>query len=216
MTIVKEMPDRSAGRLGYIHSCTVADTGKEQNMDNLEKVEKLRERANVTYGEAKAALEENNWDLLDAMVALEKAGKTDGPRQEQYSTSYDQQEEYIPVIQKVQEQEERQPRPGKTIGGAIRNFLRICRDNSFCINHHDTNLVRLPLIAAVVILLFTWKAAIPIMLVALLFGVRYSFEGKDDLKEANAFMESAGNAAESLKEGFTNAKQADKDNTGNE
>ncbi len=216
MTIVKEMPDRSAGRLGYIHSCADADTGKEQNMDNLEKVEKLRERANVTYGEAKAALEENNWDLLDAMVALEKAGKTDGPRQEQYSTSYDQQEEYIPVIQKVQEQEERQPRPGKTIGGAIRNFLRICRDNSFCINHHDTNLVRLPLIAAVVILLFTWKAAIPIMLVALLFGVRYSFEGKDDLKEANAFMESAGNAAESLKEGFANAKQADKDNAGKE
>ena len=93
-------------------------------MDNLEKVEKLRERANVSYQEAKAALEENNWDLLDAMVALEKAGKTDSPRQEQYSTSYDQQEEYIPVIQKVQEQEERQPRPGKTIGGAIRNFLR--------------------------------------------------------------------------------------------
>ena len=41
MTIVKEMPDRSAGRLGYIHSCTDADTGKERNMDNLEKVEKL-------------------------------------------------------------------------------------------------------------------------------------------------------------------------------
>jgi dimethylargininase len=123
MTIVKEMPDRSAGRLGYTHSCTVADTGKEQNMDNLEKVEKLRERANVTYEEAKAALEENNWDLLDAMVALEKAGKTNSPRQEQYSTSYDQQEEYIPVIQKVIEQEERQPRPGKTIGGAIRKFF---------------------------------------------------------------------------------------------
>ena len=216
MTIVKEMPDRSAGRLGYIHSCTDADTGKERNMDNLEKVEKLRERANVTYGEAKAALEENNWDLLDAMVALEKAGKTDSPRQEQYSTSYDQQEEYIPVIQKVQEQEERQPRPGKTIGGAIRNFLRICRDNSFCISRNDSNVIRLPLIAAVVILFFSWRITIPVMLIALLFGVRYSFEGKDDLKEANAFMESAGNAAESLKEGFTNAKQADKDNTGNE
>ena len=29
-------------------------------MDNLEKVEKLRERANVSYEEAKAALEANN------------------------------------------------------------------------------------------------------------------------------------------------------------
>ena len=185
-------------------------------MDNLEKVEKLRERANVSYQEAKAALEENNWDLLDAMVALEKAGKTNSPRQEQYSTSYDQQEEYIPVIQKVIEQEERQPRPGKTIGGAIRKFFRICRDNSFCINHRDSNMIRLPLLAAVVILLFTWKVAIPVMLVALLFGFRYSFEGKDELKEANAFMESASNAAESLREGFTSSGKAASGNAASE
>ena len=57
-------------------------------MDKLEKVEKLRERANVSYEDARTALEENGWDLLDAMVALEKSGKTDAPAQEQYSTSY--------------------------------------------------------------------------------------------------------------------------------
>ena len=49
---------------------------KEDNrMDNMEKVEKLRERANVTYEEAKAALEESSWDLLDAIVNLERQGK---------------------------------------------------------------------------------------------------------------------------------------------
>ena len=40
---------------------------------------------------AQKALEDNEWDLLDAMVALEKSGKTDGPKQQQYSTSYDEQ-----------------------------------------------------------------------------------------------------------------------------
>ena len=49
-------------------------------MDQMEKVDRLRERANVTYEEAKAALEANNWDLLDAMVALEKEGKTIPPQ----------------------------------------------------------------------------------------------------------------------------------------
>ena len=44
-------------------------------MDQLEKVDKLRERANVSYEEAKEALEASNWDLLDAMVYLEKHGK---------------------------------------------------------------------------------------------------------------------------------------------
>ena len=56
-------------------------------MENLEKVEKLRERAEVTYEEARAALEENNWDLLDAMVALERAGKTKAPEKKNFSTS---------------------------------------------------------------------------------------------------------------------------------
>ena len=161
-------------------------------MDNLEKVEKLRERANVSYEEARTALEENNWDLLDAMVALEKAGRTRSPRQEQYSTSYDQQEEYIPVIEKVKEQEERQPRPGKTIGGAIRRFFAICRDNSFCISRNDSNVIRLPLIAAVVILFFSWKITIPVMLIALLFGfVNSSNAGSKNADAANAGAESS-------------------------
>ena len=44
-------------------------------MEKMEKVEALRNKAGVTYEEAKAALEANNWDVLDAMIALEKEGK---------------------------------------------------------------------------------------------------------------------------------------------
>ena len=44
-------------------------------MDNFEKVEKLVQKANVSYEDAKQALEEANGDMLDAMIALEKQGK---------------------------------------------------------------------------------------------------------------------------------------------
>ena len=44
-------------------------------MDNFEKVEKLRQHANVSYEEAKEALERSDWDILDAMIYLEKTGK---------------------------------------------------------------------------------------------------------------------------------------------
>ncbi len=180
-------------------------------MDKLEKVEKLRERANVTYEEAKAALEENGWDLLDAMVALEKSGKTESPKQEQFSTSYDQQAEYIPVQKKVEQQKNEQPHIGKSIGDAVRNFIRICRDNALCVAQHGKDFLRLPLYAAILILLFAWRIVLPAILISLLFGFRYSFEGKDDLKDVNAFMESAGNAAESLKEGFNSARNKNKE-----
>ena len=40
-------------------------------MDHYEMVENLRTKANVTYEEAKAALEASDWDMLDALVLLE-------------------------------------------------------------------------------------------------------------------------------------------------
>ena len=42
-------------------------------MEMMEKVERLREKAEVTYEEAKAALEQTDGDLLDAMVLLDPA-----------------------------------------------------------------------------------------------------------------------------------------------
>ena len=44
-------------------------------MTNFEMVETLRDKANVTYEEARDALEKSNWDLLDAMLLLEKEGR---------------------------------------------------------------------------------------------------------------------------------------------
>lgn len=42
---------------------------------SLELIEKLRQRANVSYAEAKAALEKCNGDLLEALLELEKENK---------------------------------------------------------------------------------------------------------------------------------------------
>ena len=42
-------------------------------MDHLEMVEKLRAKANVSYEEARDALEACDWDLLDALLMLQEA-----------------------------------------------------------------------------------------------------------------------------------------------
>jgi hypothetical protein len=41
-------------------------------MENLEKIDAVRERMNVTYREAKEALESSNWDVVEAIVQLEQ------------------------------------------------------------------------------------------------------------------------------------------------
>ena len=61
-------------------------------MSELEKVERLREHANVTFEEAKMVLEKNQWDLLEAMVDLERQGKVKQPNATSYTTQYEEPE----------------------------------------------------------------------------------------------------------------------------
>ena len=55
-------------------------------MEHFEMVEKLRQKANVSYEEAKAALEASEWDLLDALVYLESQGKVNMEKGDSFTT----------------------------------------------------------------------------------------------------------------------------------
>lgn len=54
-------------------------------MDRLEMAEKLVEKCGITYEEAGDVLREANYDLLEAMIILEKRGKT-GNAKNSFST----------------------------------------------------------------------------------------------------------------------------------
>ena len=56
-------------------------------MDKLEKIERLRERAQVSYDEAREAYEQADGDLLDALILLEKQGKDRPPQGDGYYRS---------------------------------------------------------------------------------------------------------------------------------
>ncbi len=168
-------------------------------MDNFEKVEKLRERASVSYEEAKAALEASGWDMLDAMVLLEKQGRTQAPKQSNFSTSYEQQEDYLPVRKIVENEKEKKSKGERPLGSLIKSFIRICKENSFCVARKDREIFRVPVSVTILLLIFFWKVMIPISIVGLFLGFRYSFEGKDELKTANKVMNSVGNVAEQIK-----------------
>ncbi len=172
-------------------------------MDNLEKVEKLRERANISYEEARRVLEENNWDMLDAIVALEKEGKTAGPVNSEYSTSYEQQTDYEPVKETVYDSKNAKKHAGNNVGAAIRKFFKICKNNSFCIRKEENLVFKIPLLLMLLLVIWSWKLIAILLIVGLFFGLRYSFEGKDDLKEANDFMDTAGRAADKVKGEFS-------------
>lgn len=172
-------------------------------MDELEKVEKLRQRADVTYEEAKAALEACGWDLLDAMVYLEKQGKVKKPQQSVHSTCYEEQTQYASVQEKVNQQK---TESGNSFGEKLKHLLKIvwqkCRDNYLCVKRKEELLFKVPVWAFVLLLLFLFEIVIPVMLVSLFLDCHYSFSGKDNLEGANKAMDKASEMADRVKDEF--------------
>ncbi len=172
-------------------------------MNDLDKVEKLKQRANVTYEEAADALKACDGDLLDAMVYLEKLGKVKSPESTVYTTSYDQQTKYQDVTNTVAESRKYDER---SLKDKIKHLVEIVaaklRDNSLRVERHGKELVVLPLWVVALILIFAWYLTIAVVIVSLFLECRYSLEGKDDMTEANKVMGKATDAADYVKREF--------------
>ena len=171
-------------------------------MEMMEKVERLREKANVTYEEAKAALEQTGGDLLDAMVLLERQGKVKEPAQSSFTTEYEEQKEYVRVKDKVEEQEKSAPGFGKTVGNIFKSLFRFIRNTAFIITKGEETVFTMPTWVFALLLFFFWEMLAPVMVVALFFGIRYSFDGGDGADTANSILGKAGDFAQDVRSEF--------------
>ena len=163
-------------------------------MDNFEKVEKLVEKAGVSYEDAKAA--------------FEKEGKAEAPKQSSYSTKYEQQAQYVSVEQQVEndrksydKEEQRRERKEKFRSGVakIKDFVT---SNFLLIKRNGDLVAKLPLWAVILIFVIAWHISIIAVIVSLFFGVSYSFKGEADMTTANNVMGKATSAAEKVKEEY--------------
>ncbi len=166
-------------------------------MDTFEKVEKLREKANVTFEEAKAALDEANGDLLDAMILLEKQGKAE-TRAESFSTK----KEATDLIVVDQPESRDEKKRGNAFTDKLKALWHKSCENYFVIEKDEEPIVNIPIWAFILILIFTWHVTLILMVIALFFGCKYSFQGPDKMKMANNVCEKASEAADKVKEEY--------------
>ena len=164
-------------------------------MEMIEKVERLRERANVTYEEARAALEMTGGDLLDAIVLLEREGKTQN-RPSSYSTKNEEAEE-----------EERQEKRSEfkenmhRLANWVRKAIDIGNRNQFVLSRKDEEKLTLPVTAFAVIVFFTLPWSVMVLGAGLFLGFRISFRGPQTEK-VNPMMDKASAAAEKVRAEF--------------
>ena len=167
-------------------------------MTNFEMVELLREKANISYEEAKTALELANWDLLDAMLVLEREGKVSSS-----GGSYSTKDEEV----KDDEGKQKKHNGGEGLRGTLRwlgqtlaKLIRIGNENSLIVWRKGEELFALPVTVCVVLLMCSVGTVLFALAVGLFCGLRYSFRGPNLGKESiNNAMNRAADAAESVK-----------------
>lgn len=176
-------------------------------MTNYEMVEKLREKASVSYEEAKRALEETNWDLLEAMLLLEKQGVTMQGGQD-YSTKAKPKE----PVGKDEKETSAFGDAMRQIWCWIRKAVVVGNTNSLVIERHGKEILSFPVTVLVVLLIPFFWAVIIALVAGLFLGLRYSFRGPNlGTNKVNDAMGKAADAAENLKDEFYSRKEKAED-----
>ncbi len=160
-------------------------------MEHFELVEKLREKAGLTYEEAKLVLEESNWDLLEAMVRLENTGRMNSAHKAQAEAPQGaaQQAAGHADDTKAQAQEKaqaaREQRMEKTDGmlHTAGSFLSRIADlgmrNTLEMRRDGKAVMSLPLLVVVLLMLVAFWLVVPAAVVAMLMGFRFGLKGKE-------------------------------------
>lgn len=177
-------------------------------MVTLEQVEKLREYANVTYDEAKTALEKTDGDILQALIDLEQQGKAKSPQGGGKYVSFSVKSS---DSQKGDGTGRKQSKERSVEYSAFKenmskffkwlcNIIHKGNVNSLVVEKHGEHIIKLPVTALVLLLLFAFWIVIPLFIIGMFFSFRYSFDGPDlGSRKVNDAMDTVAQAAEDIK-----------------
>lgn len=177
-------------------------------MTTLEQVEKLREMANISYDEAKTALDATNGDLLEAIIYLEKQGKVNPPTGGGYYSSQKTSDANTGSDNDFCREKQNVKCDGReTFGSFLKKVGKFCMKlirkgnaNSFEVLKGEESKASASVTAFVLLLIFIPWITIPLLIIGLFFGFRYRFNGPDlGGNTVNDAMNSAADAAVNLK-----------------
>lgn len=154
-------------------------------MDRITMVEELRQKTGISYEQARQELEAANWDLLEALVRLERAGKMDNKQEEK-------------KMEQATKQSGTHQAEGLLKKGInwLMQLLDAGNRSHFIVRKEDRQVLEVPVTVAVLLLLVLHWILFPVLLVGLILGYRYSYRGRKeneaiarDVKEAEVAAE---------------------------
>jgi len=142
---------------------------------SLEQIDLLRQRANVSYQDAKEALEKCNNDLVDSLVYLEKNNKV--------KNTYDK---------------------SNSFWESLKRIIRKGNNTKFIIRKNNNTILSISVTISVLLAIFATPVVIVGLIVALFTNHRFRFEKQDgcDLK-INKVLNKVSDSVEDIKKSVT-------------
>lgn len=153
-----------------------------KEMINLNLIDKLQKQANVSFEDAREALEMTEWDVLDAYVWLQARGKIDSlpmesePKDNEKKEEKKNMESNQTVVNTTAQEEDI---------GFFGNLMRMLRQNRLVARASRGRVWSISLLGMVFVLLFFRKFFFVAFIISLVLQVKYSIEGPDAKKKAN-------------------------------
>jgi len=169
-------------------------------MTRLEMVEKIREKTGVTYEEAREALEKANWDMLDAVVAIEKEhpAKDAGANANEAKTENINEE---PVREKASGHA-RSGEVGDKIAGVLKWIGALIKkgENSHLeVVRKEETVMELSMVILILLFLVNWWIPAILIVVGLFTGYKFRVSGKGAAgRIVNSVSEKASAAADEI------------------
>ncbi|MBR0368130.1 MAG: DUF4342 domain-containing protein [Clostridia bacterium] len=204
-------------------------------MTQYEMAEKLSEKCNVTLEKARNTLEAGDWNMLTATHLLEQeqfrrmqelnevASGCEGMAV-QYAPEEEAADEIAPdaqaattdeIASDAQAAESDEParvesakrrRSRKGLGRHIRKAVACGNRNRLVVRRGGETVLRLPLTVLVPLLLCAFWVCVPLLVIGLFAGCRYSFEGRElGRGDINSALDKAASAAEHMKKAVAEA-----------
>ena len=180
------------------------------NNITLEQVEKLRAHANVSYEDARAALEATGGDLLEAIIRLEKEGKTHGCTASHSTLNPVPQAEGADAGWQYGQTRQRPSEFSRQMRRLWDGFCRLVRkgnENDFQVWRDGRCAINFPVTLLAVFLIFFFWVTVPLLLIGLFVGCTYRFCGPDLQNSGiNKAMDTAAQTAEDIKKAVNEDK----------
>ena len=174
-------------------------------MERFEMIEKLRERADISYEEARDVMEQANGDLLEALVLLEKQGKLSQPEAAAADAAGETGANAEAGEGKAEKESGKKKKEKGPLARAFHSAGSFLARTSFHMTHDGKEIFVMPSWSFALLMFFFWQALVPLMLISLFFNMRYFFDGDENVEAANEVLEKAGSFAD----GFESSMKQD-------